>query len=85
MSRASAHRRYRAAGDSGVIVSFDDLPMASATLRARQLAGRITADTAVLGLGVRDIIPGLNNVCIQYDARYTSSDKIRKIIDGLLP
>ena len=85
MSRASAHRRYRAAGDSGVIVSFDDLPMASATLRARQLAGRITADTAVLGAGVRDIIPGLNNVCIQYDARYTSSDKIRKIIDGLLP
>ena len=85
MSRASAHRRYLAAGDSGVIVSFDDLPMASATLRARQLAGRITADTAVLGAGVRDIISGLNNVCIQYDARYTSSDKIRKIIDDLLP
>lgn len=85
MGRASAHRRYRAAGDSGVIVSFDDLPMAEATLRARQLAGRITADTAVLGQGVRDIIPGLNNVCIQYDARYTSSNDIKNVIDGLLP
>ena len=31
MGRASAHRRYRAAGDSGVIVSFDDLLMASAS------------------------------------------------------
>ena len=37
MSRAYAHRRYRAAGDSGVIVSFDDLPMASATLRRASL------------------------------------------------
>ncbi|MGC6484968.1 MAG: 5-oxoprolinase subunit PxpB [Candidatus Puniceispirillales bacterium] len=85
MARGSLHQRYRTAGDSGVIVCFDDHPMDEATVLARQLAQELKDQPPPFAAAIRDLIPGLNNVCIQYDARLFSSDEIKSYVDALLP
>lgn len=90
MTRAKQHnssfRRFLAAADSGVVVSFaDEVDAAAAMLKARVLAERLRLGDWPLANAVQDIIPGLNNVLIQYDAIQTSQDELIKYIAGILP
>ena len=76
-------RRFLNAGDSGVIVSFADEPeMDVAMVRARRLAGMVRDGKFPFSSGVLDVIPGFNNVCIQYDATIVSSSSI---VEALSP
>ena len=70
-------RRFLNAGDSGVIVSFADEPdMDIAMVKARRLAAAVRDGKFNFSNGVLDVIPGFNNVCIQYDATVISSSRI---------
>ena len=59
-------KRFLSAGDSGIIVLFDDLSADDAIVAARYL-GQIVRQCPDEFIGVRDAIPGLNNLLIQYD------------------
>lgn len=85
MPETSSFKRYRAAGDSGVIVCFEDHPRDAATILARQLARVLQDQPPPFAAAIRDLIPGMNNICIQYDARLVSSIEITGFIDGILP
>ena len=76
-------RRFLHAGDSGVIVSFaDEADMDAAMARARRLAEMVRSGKFRFSDGVIDVIPGFNNVCIQYDPLIASSSGI---IEALSP
>ena len=87
-TRTSTHagfRRFIHAGDSGVIVSFADEPdMAVAMVRARRLAAMVRSGDMDFANAVLDVIPGFNNIIIQYDPVYSSSSDIIKGVEPLL-
>ena len=74
-------RRFLHAGDSGVIVSFADEPeMDVAMVKARRLAGMVRDGKFEFSGGVMDVVPGFNNVCIQYDPTIVSSSSITETL-----
>jgi len=77
-------KRYLAAGDSGVIVNFADHDDAEATLMARGLADQLRAagDPALPGL--RDLVPGLTNLLIQYDPLIISAADLVAAVDPVV-
>ncbi|XDZ66799.1 5-oxoprolinase subunit PxpB [Alphaproteobacteria bacterium LSUCC0684] len=85
-STSGAHpfKRYLAAGDSGVIVNFADHDQNEATLLARGLADTMRAEDDPLLAGVRDYIPGMANLLIQYDPlRITAAELISLVAPRL--
>lgn len=78
-------RRFLPAADSGVIVSFADAPdETSALLRARAMAALIRAGDYGFSDALLDVIPGMNNIIIQYDPIKTSSKDIMKEVEPLV-
>ena len=76
-------RRFLRPGDSGVIVSYADEPdMDAATAKARNLAAMVRDGKWPFSRAILDTIPGMNNVCIQYDPVVASSSSI---IEALAP
>ena len=59
--------------DQGLVISFAGFDDADAVLLSRQLGQRVAAATIP---GVRDTIPGMNNLLICYDSRLTSASTI---------
>jgi KipI family sensor histidine kinase inhibitor len=78
---SGSFHRYLSAGDSGVIVNFADHESGDATLLARGLAEKLRhADHAVLA-GVRDYIPGMANLLIQYDPLKVTAAQLTDVVD----
>lgn len=74
--------------DSGLIVSFAQWDADEAVVASRQLAKLIwqhSADGVQAASGVRDLIPGLNNLLIQYDPLQTSSAALKEMVTEILP
>jgi len=79
-SKADPFNRYLPAGDSGVIVNFADHDRDEATLLARGLAETMRDANDPMLVGVRDYIPGMANLLIQYDPlRITAAELIALI------
>lgn len=85
-STQDGFRRFLQAGDSGVIVSFaDESDSDAAMVKARRLAGMVRSGKWPLASAVLDVIPGFNNVCIQYDPVQSSSSSIVEAVSSMLP
>ena len=78
-------RRWLFAADSGLVVNLDDRPREQATDHARQLAGLIRehSDDGSFA-GVRDLVPGLTNLLIQYDSLVTEPEELIRQTEPLL-
>lgn len=79
--KTGCFNRYLSAGDSGVIVNFADHNSDDATLLARGLADTLRlADHPVLA-GVRDYIPGMVNLLLQYDPLKVTAAQLIEVVD----
>ena len=86
MPKKNTSKRYRVAGDSGVIVSFaDESDAALAMLKARKLADHVRSQSQKISEAILDVILGMNNVLIQYDPIHSSSADIIASLEDLLP
>ena len=71
--------KFMNASDQGVVISFAEFPESDAILFSRQLGQRFH-DAAPIGL--RDVIPGMNNLLICYDVlRCSAKDMIALALD----
>ena len=79
-------RRFLQAGDGGLVVSFADEPdMDTAMAKARNLAGEVRSGNLPFAEAVLDVVPGFNNVCIQYNPLKTSSSAITEALGPIVP
>lgn len=75
--------KFITAGDGGLVVDFSHLPADDALVNARRLGQKIT-QTATLEDGIRDVVPGLCNLLIQYDPLLTSQSEVKSKVLGQL-
>jgi inhibitor of KinA len=72
---------YYSASDQGLIVSFAAFPEEDAIVLSRRLGEMLRAEPP---LGLRDVIPGMNNVLINYDCLLTSLQRLKDETKGHL-
>ncbi|MCE2518090.1 MAG: 5-oxoprolinase subunit PxpB [Alphaproteobacteria bacterium] len=76
--------KFLSSGDGGLVVDFSRIESGVAIVRAR-LLGQVIRQNSSAFPGVRDAIPGLSNLLIQYNPLETSAAELKRAVNAMLP